>query len=376
MASASRSILHVSQPAEYGVARCVAAAAADQVRRGWKVAVACPLEGTLADDVRRAGATHHPWNGVRSPVRGVAREARGLQRIIDIAQPDLVHLHSSKAGLVGRLALRGRQPTLFHTHAWSFLALPRGLQWAAVQWERVASRWSTLTICCSEGEAEQGRAVGIKGRIAVVPNGVPVPAVAPAAEERDRARSSLGFDDQPLAVCIGRLSHQKGQDVLMRAWRQVHPAIPQANLVLVGDGPDQADLEAAAPAGVTFAGFHEDVAPWLLAADVVVVPSRYDTLPLTLLQAMAAGRSIVASAIPGVVEAIDRDPSPGALVPPEDAGALAAALTERLGDRERAWSEGQVAHRTAAELYAVDRWCDTIAEITLGALDAAPDRRR
>src|SRR5215210_217459 len=106
----SPSILHVSQPREDGVARCVAALAADQVARGWTVAVATRPAGDLANDVRTAGAAVVPWQAGRELGPNVTREVVRLARILRATKPDLVHLHSSKAALAGRPALGGGRP--------------------------------------------------------------------------------------------------------------------------------------------------------------------------------------------------------------------------------------------------------------------------
>ena len=108
----------------------------------------------------------------------------------------------------------------------------------------------------------------------------------------------------PLVVCVGRLCRQKGQDVLLDAWPAVRAAVPTARLVLVGDGPDRPHIEQRRLTGVHLAGHHDDVRPWLWAADVAVQPSRYETMALSMLEAMATGRSVVAADIEGAREAL------------------------------------------------------------------------
>jgi glycosyltransferase involved in cell wall biosynthesis len=126
--------------------------------------------------------------------------------------PDVVHLHSSKAGLAGRLAVRGRVPTLFQPHGWSWLAAPNTLLRATLAWERLAARWTSAYICVGDGEAELGRAKALRGRFMVVRNGVDLEQFQPAGEvERLAARARLGVPhDAALAVCVGRVTRQKG----------------------------------------------------------------------------------------------------------------------------------------------------------------------
>src|SRR4051812_26609336 len=113
-------ILHVAQPVIAGVPRVAEALVADQLRRGWHVEVACPDDSDLRPAALAAGAVHHPWAAGRAPGPSTLPETRALARIVAAARPDVVHLHASKAGLAGRLLLRGRLPTIFQPHDWSF----------------------------------------------------------------------------------------------------------------------------------------------------------------------------------------------------------------------------------------------------------------
>ena len=291
--------------------------------------------------------------------------------------PSVVHLHSSKAGLAGRLAIRGRRPTLFQPHAWSFLAVDPKLKGAAVRWERWASRWSNVIICCSESEAEEGRVAGISGPMVVVPNAVDASRLAEiAAEDRDDARRQIGVGDEEMVVCIGRLVAQKGQDMLLGAWPAVRSSFPTARLVLVGDGPDRSTLGSMATAGVEFAGWQPNVATWLAAADVAVVPSRYEGLSLSLLEAMAAGCCVVAFDVAGVGEVIRRAASPeGRAVALGDLDAMADAIIERLSDTGLRQAEGAAARAYVLKEHSPDRWLDRIAEITLSCSARTGGRR-
>ena len=142
----------------------------------------------------------------------------------------------------------------------------------------------------SEDERRLGEASGIRGAFRVVPNGVDLEAIPFAdAEERAAARARLELGDGPLVVCVGRLSRQKGQDVLLDAWPQVTARVSDARLVLVGDGPEREALEARVSGETTLAGERDDVADWLAAADVVALPSRWEGMSLALLEAMARG---------------------------------------------------------------------------------------
>ena len=355
------SILHVSQPTDGGVAGYVADVVADQVARGWQVVVASPSWGDLGARIEAAGAKHVDWTAGRAPGPGAFLDARRLARIVADVEPDLVHLHSSKAGLAGRLALRGRLPTIFQPHAWSFEAVRGPIRAAALTWERRAGPWGTI-LCVSEGERRRGEEHGIEGDWRVILNGVDLDQWPEASSaERDAARRSLELEDAPTVVCVGRLCRQKGQDVLLEAWPEVAPRVPDAQLVLVGDGPDAKKLRRAAGEGVRLVGRRADVASWLAAADVVAQPSRWEGMSIGMLEAMATGRSIVASDVPGAGEALGGDA--GALVPPEDPAALANALSERLLDPAKAAVEGRRARERVERSHDLRAMTAALAEL-------------
>jgi glycosyltransferase involved in cell wall biosynthesis len=193
-------------------------------------------------------------------------------------------------------------------------------------------------LCVSEAERERGRAAGIRARFEVVANGVDVAEFGFVAPEAARtAKERLGLGPAPVVVCVGRVCRQKGQDLLLRAWSAIVDAVPDARLALVGDGPDLAELSSSAPPSATFAGHRDDVADWLAAADVVVMPSRWEGMAFTALEAMATGRSVVAFDVDGVRESLG---DAGALVPPDDIAGLAAAIVTRLTDHDLRAREG------------------------------------
>jgi glycosyltransferase involved in cell wall biosynthesis len=165
-----------------------------------------------------------------------------------------------------------------------------------------------------------------------------------------------------VAVCIGRVTRQKGQDVLLSAWPDVLARHQDAVLAIVGHGDLRASLRQQAPPSVWFHDPVSDVWPWYAAADVVVLPSRWEGLSLTLLEAMASSRPVVASDIAGIAEATVA--GAGALVPPEDPAALAQAISHRFDDPVQARIEGLVGARYAAAEADVRRTLDRLADIT------------
>ena len=286
------------------------------------------------------GIDVHAWEAIAQPGPAVARELRSLARIVRATDPDVVHLHSSKAGLVGRLLIRRSRPTVMQPHAWSFFAKTGAVRRATLAWERAGARWSDVVLCVSEDERRLGQEAGIRGRYEVLPNGVDLDRFPPPEPDaRERARAELGLPAGPLAVCLGRLHRQKNQGALLDLWPEVRARVPGAELVLVGEGPDRADLERRAVAGVRFAGQVPDSRPWLAAASLVVQPSRWEGMSLALLEAMACARSVVVTDVSGMREVVSG--GVGAVVAAGDESGLAEAIVQRLGDTQLADAEGR-----------------------------------
>ncbi|MER6913696.1 glycosyltransferase family 4 protein [Streptomyces sp. NPDC000594] len=368
-------ILHLVQPVEGGVPRVVTDLVRAHTAAGVTTVVACPPDGELAGLAASAGARVHHWSAERAPGPRLPLEVLAAARIVRRSRPDLVHAHSAKAGLVARLAVRGRVPTVFQPHAWSFHAVTGRAARAALAWERYGTRWSTRTLCVSEGERRDGEEAGIAARWAVIRNGVdlarfspagapdpdtdpetgtgtdtdtdadpdtdpgtgPEAATAGSGSDRGTARAALPLlpgipAGTPLVVCVGRLCRQKGQDVLLDAWPRVRGDIPGATLLLVGDGPDGPRLARSAPPGVILAGAVTDTVPFLRAADLVVLPSRWEGMALAPLEAMACARPVVVTDVSGARESLPPGHAAHSLVPPDDPRALAAAVVALLRD--------------------------------------------
>ncbi|MFF1718793.1 glycosyltransferase [Streptomyces sviceus] len=368
-------VLHLTQPVDGGVARVVTDLVRAQVAVGLHVTVACP-EGPLTAGLRDLGADVRRWEATRSPGPALVGEVRRLARVIEEVRPDLVHAHSAKAGLAGRIAVRGRIPTVFQPHAWSFEAVGGVTAALALGWERRAARWSARTVCVSEAERRTGLRAGIAGRWSVIPNGIDTDRFRPAAADTVRARLLPGVDPAtPLVVCVGRLCRQKGQDVLLRAWDAVLRRVPDARLVLVGDGPERDVLRARAPESVRFAGAVADAVPWYRAADLVVLPSRWEGMALAPLEAMACGRPVVMTDVDGARESLPPALASRCLVPPQNPAALADAVAALLLDPPLRESLGHQGRRHVLSTHDVRRASEAVAGLYRDLLDAEPAAR-
>jgi glycosyltransferase involved in cell wall biosynthesis len=337
-------VLIVSQPAEYGVAIYVRQLTEAAVAAGHHVTVVSPGEdqGPLAGWIRNTGAGHRTLNMARSPGPRDAFDLLALRRLA--RGRDVVHLHSSKAAALGRVAAlslgrRHRPAVVVTAHYWSWLV---GGRWAPVyRWiERLLARRCDTIVAVSEREAREGRAAfGPSVPLELIPNGVDRAHFSPEGVSADRDRGV------PLLVCVGRLSHQKGQDVAIRALALLRDKA--ARLRFVGaestEG-ERAQLEALARSlgvadRIEWRGAVDDTAPEYRAADIVVTPSRWDGLSLALLEAMASGATIVASDVNGSESLGDA----GVIVAPDDPQALADAIDPLLEDASRRDRLGEAA---------------------------------
>jgi glycosyltransferase involved in cell wall biosynthesis len=327
------------------------------------------LEDEVPDDVRFVRLPHL----VRDPAPWRDLLALGaLYRLMRGGRYDIVHTHTTKAGLLGRLAARAaRVRAVVHTphgHAFSGY-LPHAASWALVRVERALARWTDRIICLTGAERDDYLALGV-GRpeqLVVVHSGVPLERFARPGRDPGRCRDALGIPPAvPVVGCVARLVPVKGVDCLLEAFALVRAAAPQAHLVVVGGGPERDGLLAKArrlglDGCVTFAGLRRDVADLLAAFDVVAVPSLNEGMGKAAVEAMAAGLPVVASAVSGLREVV-RDGETGILVPPADPGRLADAILQLLRDpvlRVRMGAAG----RARAESYSVARMVDALAAL-------------
>ena len=304
-----------------------------------------PLRGAARDVGVRFVALRHVRRALHP-----GRDLLGLFELMALIRrerPDLVHVNSSKAGVLGRLAaLVMRVPVrVFTVHGWAFKAhtgqTSRLYRWA----DRLMGPLTSATICVSETERAAGLAAHtcVAQRTVVIPNAVDVGA-APGARHDG---------DPPQVVTVGRLAAPKDALTLLRALSALAP-IPFSAL-LVGDGPDRAEVEAEIRAlgledTVALAGSRSDVPSLLAAADVFVLSSRSEGAPFSILEAMAAGLPVVASDVGGVGELVV-DGETGLLVPPADPVGLAEALRRVLLDAALRRRFGAAGRARAAERF-------------------------
>jgi len=267
-----------------------------------------------------------------------------VRRLLREWAPGVVHLHATKAGLLGRLAaapLRGVR-TVYSPHAFCFEGFPAGpRRWLAVRLERWLVRKTDRFVFVSEAEKEvAARVLSVAdAQTCVVENGLPAD-FGETLLGRAEARGRWGIPDDAVAAAVpGRLAHQKGQDWLLRALARLDLRDSGLRFHFFGEGPDEAALRREAmrlglDPFVSWLGYAPDFRSGLRAFDMVVLPSRYEGLSYALLEALAAGVPVVVSEIAAHLahEAI-RDHV--AVAPLEDEQALAGAIAGLAKDRGR-----------------------------------------
>lgn len=310
-------------------------------------------------------------SGVRVlPLPTLTRELRpvsdlrallALVQLLRREKPDLVHVHTSKAGFLGRLAARfgGLRPVVYSPHG-SILAgyfSPRTTR-LFVWLDAMAARFTDRIVCCTSKEIGEYLAAGIgrAGQYVVIPNGLDAEVYALLAAPPALTRAALGIPSEARpALCIGRLVAVKGQTFLLRAWPSVLKGEPRALLLLAGEGPDEQPLRAQAAAlglggSVKFLGFREDIPSLLACAEALVLPSLNEGFGMVLVEAMAMGKPVVASAVGGVPELV-LDGRTGLLVPPADPEALATAIRRLLEDPGAARQMGEAGRERARKAF-------------------------
>ncbi len=331
---AKRRLLIVITLAEIGGAQSYVASLLPALVERYDVVVAAHGPGPLEEAARSSGARFVALRHVRRPIG--LRDLLGLVELVRLfrrERPDLVHLNSSKAGALGRVAgLVARVPVrVFTVHGWSF-APHEGRAAAAYRLLERTLAPLAWTVCVSPEDLEA--APWLNGRAVVIPNAVD-------AQSAPRARRRPGV---PQIISVGRLVAPKDFVTLRRALEALEPG--GWRCVVVGDGPQRRHLEGLA--GIELLGERSDVPRLLAESDVFVLSSRSEGMPISVLEAMAAGLPVVASAVGGVREQVVQGET-GYLVPPDDPQALAGALRRLLADPELRRRLGD-AGRARAEL--------------------------
>jgi glycosyltransferase involved in cell wall biosynthesis len=325
-------------------------------REEFRLSAACFYQGgPIRDQLESLGVTTYDLNvpGERDP-RALMRARRLIQEV----GCDLVHTHLLRADLFGGAAAR-----------WAGIPAIVSTVYAIGQFRREKRRRAdrlldaacaalpTHAIAVSEA-VKQDCVVRLHMKpecISVIHTGIDPPQLVDLDRATALRNTWAPEGTGPLVLTLARLSYEKGVDTLIDAAAVLRNTHPRARFVVVGDGPDRAELEARISGNgltgvVKLAGFCEDVWPALAAADVVCLPSKSEGMPNVLLEAMAVGKPIVATSVGGVPEAIASGEN-GLLAGPGDPLALAAAIARLADDSALAQRLGAAAKQTMEDRF-------------------------
>lgn len=281
-----------------------------------------------------------------------------LARYLRAHEIDVIHCHMPPADWFGRLAgwLAGVPVRVTTEHG-------RGL-WKSrgrLMLERTLNRITDLKICVSHDilEIRAQRERTPRAKLEYLPNGVDLGRFRSPARAKEEIMAEFGWaGDDPLVVSVGRLVEEKNYPLLAGAIASVRESVPNVRCVIAGEGMLRDEIGARIEElrigdSMKLAGSRSDVADLLHAADVFVLPSVREGFPVSLIEAMACKRAIVATRVGGIPDAIVNGEN-GILVPPGDARALSDSLVRLLGDGRLAAGLGQAALATAAEKFSLE----------------------
>jgi glycosyltransferase involved in cell wall biosynthesis len=343
----------------------------DQSRYRWLVIA--PTAPAFEAQVQALGAQVVKWK--LAHVLDVVALIR-LLRLLQTYHVDLVHIHSPRAALFGRVASRLlKLPVVVTVHLPSYYFVygqnvrARCKRWMYRCVETILNYGLTnRLIYVSSHVCREALDLGLapRGRTMVIENGIDLVPFASSDQTR-LVREALGIPlEATVLCCVGRLDGQKGIDILLEAICILEPERRTLRVWLVGDGPQRTVLEAQSrqlglEASVQFLGFRRDVPNLLKASDIFVLPSRYEAMPMTILEAMAAGLPSVVTNVGDNAFLVEHGVT-GFVTPLEDPVALAEALRQLLADPALCHRMGESA-RQRVEAYSDLRMVQRIQEV-------------
>lgn len=354
-------ILYVITKSELGGAQVHVAQLLKGMReRGCTLALMSYPGGWLEDKAREYGAIFYPntyFSNSYNPFRAL-RAIITAWRAVRAFDPDIVHCHSSGGGFFGRMAVRGRRPTVFTAHSWAFTTgAPRFRAAVAVIVEKIASWFTTKIICVSTFDCNLARRYRIakKHKLIIIHNAVDVEAIVPLEKSSEKTR----------IIFVGRLAYPKEIALMIESFALLSEEIRgKASLTIVGYGPEKESLEELirthnAEHFVTILQTDHDTAlRTLQESDVFILLSKHEGFPMTILEAMAAGLPIIASNVGGIPEAVDD--RCGILVANTQKD-VSSAFATLLQQKDRRLVMGRAARERACAEFSLERFIETTA---------------
>ncbi len=350
--------------------------------RGHEVIVVCPDPGQLPDELRKTGIRSEiiPFHKTYD-LRAALRLARFIRR----ENIEVLHSHSMLTNIISRLAGHwARVPVSVSTEHLT-MELARGGRSREVteclkaryyrMLDNFTSRYNQRVIAVSRAVRDDLIEQGIPARmIMVIQNGINIPDIDPAAG--DKIRLELGINPEETVVgAVGRLSPQKDYPTLLRAFKEVGKSYPEAVLLIAGDGYLRDNLEKISHdleirERVKFLGYRSDVLEVVSSFNIYALSSLWEGLPLAVLEAMAMGKPVAATSVPGTEEAVNEGET-GFLVPLKDSRTLGRRLIDLVENPEKARLMGEAGRRRWKNRFILTRVIDEHEELykTLNIFD-------
>jgi len=349
-------VTHVLAPANFGgLERVVHALSTGQQRRGHRVDVVLLLEAgveapLLAAQLQGTGVSIAT---IVTSRREYWTQLRQLREHCESVEPDVLHSHGYLPDVLSRVLMRS-VPAARVSTVHGFIGGTRRAR--LYEWLQCRAYSRIHAVAVSRKLATDLVRRGVStAKVHTIPNAVP-PAREPFS--RDVARAHLGVSESLFSIgWVGRVSREKGLDVLLEAMKELRELPVQTTVV--GDGPARRELETLAGQAhlaVRWAGVQPDAHRLLAGFDLVVLSSRTEGTPMILLEAMAASVPIVATSVGGIPDVISAEQ--GVLVPPEEPAALAAAIRSVYQDRRSAARRAEAARARLAAEFSIDAWLD------------------
>lgn len=334
------------------------------VDRGHRVTLVVCEDAAIAPAARERGLTtvtlpigERKFAGLRALMGWIRAHRRDV---------DLINTHSSTDSWLAGVACRlipGAPPIVRTRHVSSPVST------------NLATRWlyaSAVDHVVTTGEALRRRLIEVNGlapgHVTSVPTGIDLTRFAPAAEGRAAMAAALGLPAGPMLGILATLRNWKGHSFLFDAFARIAGDFPDWRLLIVGDGPQRANLERQADTlglrdRVVFTGNREDPEHYLAAMDLFALPSwGNEGVPQSIMQAMATGLPVISTPVGAIEEAVVRDVT-GLIVPPKDVDALAAALARTMGDEALRQRLGAAGLARAHERFGLDVMLDDMEKI-------------
>lgn len=333
--------------------------------------VVCPQYGPMADELRAVGIPVHIVHMEREiSLKGDAAAVMELYRLLGNEAPDIIHLHSTKAGAIGRLCglmriCSGEKPfpCIYTPHGWSFnmnSGRLKKLLYGTV--ERLLSNLSHTIVAISKHEMDSAIERHIAGpdKIRLIENGIDIARYRINYMPAEVARARLGFDAAtPVIGMVGRLAAQKNPLAFVRIARKIYEKGYKCRYLLVGDGELREEVRKETEKlgmreDFTITGWMADVVPYIYAMDIGVLTSRWEGFGLAAAEYMAAGKPVVASKTGGIPEIVV-DGATGFLKEPEDTDGFSEGIIQLLEDKKQCELFGKNGLERVGEMFGIGR---------------------